>query len=595
MRGIAGLWSPDGVDLELATAFRTAVGGAQLARPAAGLLLAAGDGSLVAEADGAAVVADADLLLDGATHDPAAAILAAHRAADPGQLEGSFAYSCWSETAGLELAVDPFRTRPLVYARLGDTLCFASRTEVLRALPGIDTGLDLAALVDYLSFAVIPAPRTFFRGIRKLRAAHRLVCRARVGEPERYWQLRYREDGGGSREALAVELRERLTAAVARHRGTGDRVGCFLSGGLDSSTVVGLAAACGPCDAFTIGFDEARYDERTYARISAARYGANLHEQVVTPEDLAASIEAVVTAFDEPFGNSSAIAVYQCARFAKEAGMETLLAGDGGDELFAGNERYGTDYLFQRYHGLPGPARSVLALLAASDGFCSLPAVGKVGRYVRRARLPNPDRLLSYGLYADRHLGDLLQPELLAEVERHRAVATARELYAEGEAESELGRLLLFDHQLTLADNDLRKVTEGCGVAGVKVRYPMLDRGVVELAGQVPAAWLLAGGKLRTFYKEAMADFLPQEVLSKSKHGFGLPFASWLRTDARLREQVGDLLESDTSPLARWIRPSFLTHLHQAHLNESEPYYADLLWPFLTLSIWLARTVGTLS
>jgi len=535
------------------------------------------------------VLADADLLLDGASHDPATTILAAHRAADPASLDGSFAYACWSETGGLELAVDLFRTRPLVYARLGDTLCFASRTEPLRALPGVDTGIDLAALVDYLSFAVIPAPRTFFRGIRKLRAAHRLVCRDRVGEPERYWQLRYREDGGGSREALAAELRERLASAVTRHRGPGDGVGCFLSGGLDSSTVVGLAAASGPCDAFTIGFDEARYDERAYARISAGRYGARLHERVVTPGDLADSLERVVRAFDEPFGNSSAIAVYQCARFAREAGMDTLLAGDGGDELFAGNERYGTDYLFQRYHRLFGPLRGVLALLAASDGFCGLPAVGKVGRYVRRARLPNPDRLLSYGLYADRHLGDVLQPELLAEVEGHHAVATARELYAEGEAESEVGRLLLFDHQLTLADNDLRKVTEGCGAAGVQVRYPMLDRGVVELAGRIPAEWLLEKGKLRTFYKEAMADFLPQEVLTKSKHGFGLPFASWLRTDTRLREQVGDLLESDTSPLAEWIRPSFLSRLYQAHLQESEPYYADLLWPFLSLAVWTER------
>lgn len=586
MKGIAGLWSPGQIAPELAAALRAAVGDARLAKPFPGLLLAAGDGCLLAEADGAAVVADADLLLDGPTHDPAAAILAAHRLADPARLDGSFAYACWSQATGLELAVDLFRTRPLVYARLGDTLCFASRTEPLRALPGVDTGIDPKALVDYLSFAVIPAPRTFFRGICKLRAAHHLVCRDRVGEPDRYWQLRYREDGGGSRDALAADLRERLASAVARHRGSGDGVGCFLSGGLDSSTVVGLAAQRGPCDAFSIGFNEARYDERAYARISARRFGARHHERVVTPDDLADSIETVVTAFDEPFGNSSAIAVYQCARFAREAGMTTLLAGDGGDELFAGNERYGTDYVFQRYHRLPAVVRASLTPLA-SPAFCSLPVVGKAGRYVRRARLPNPDRLLSYGLYADRHLDAVLQPELLAEVGDHRAVATAREIYGGGESESELGRLLLFDHQLTLADNDLRKVTESCRVAGINVRYPMLDRGVVELAGRLPAGWLLEGGQLRTFYKEAMKDLLPHEVLTKSKHGFGLPFASWLRTDTRLRSLVGDLLESETSPLAEWVRPSFLAHLHQAHLGESEPYYADLLWPFLALAVWL--------
>jgi len=585
MRGIAGLWFPDGVDLELAAAFRSAVGGARLARPAAGLLLAAGDGCLFAEADGAAVVADADLLLDDATHDPAVAILEAHRTADPGRLGGSFTYACWSQAGGLELVVDLFRTRPLVYAFLGDGIAFASSADVLRRLPGVDTGVDFEALVDYLSFAVIPAPRTFFRGIRKLRGAHRLVCRDYLGEPERYWHLVYRARGGASREAMAAELRDRLALSVTRHRGADDGVGCFLSGGLDSSTVVGLAAQCGPCDAFSIGFEEKRYDERAYARISANRFGARHHERVVTPDDLADSIEAVVAAFDEPFGNSSAIAVYQCALLARETGMATLLAGDGGDELFAGNERYGTDYVFQLYQRLPWLVRGLLAPLSAS-GFCHLPVVGKVGRYVRRARLHNPDRLLSYGLYVDRHLDAVLQPELLAEVRGHRAVATAQEIYSDGQAESELGRLLLFDHQLTLADNDLRKVTESCRGAGINVRYPMLDRSVVELAGEVPSEWLLTGGKLRTFYKDAMADLLPTEVLTKEKHGFGLPFAAWLRTDGALRERVGDLLESDTSPLAPWIRPAFLHRLHRAHMSESEPYYADLLWPFLALAIW---------
>jgi len=351
--------------------------------------------------------------------------------------------------------------------------------------------------------------------------------------------------------------------------------------------VVGLATQSGPCDAFTIGFDEARYDERAYARISARHFGAHLHERVVTPEDLADSIEVVATAFDEPFGNSSAIAVYQCARFAKEAGMSTLLAGDGGDELFAGNERYGTDALFQRYHALPAPLRAMLAPFAGSDLFCGLPVAGKVGRYVRRARLPNPDRLLSYGLYADRHLDEVLQPELLAEVRDHRAAGTARELYAEGQAESELGRLLLFDHQLTLADNDLRKVTEGCGAAGVNVRYPMLDRGVVELAGRIPVGWLLEKGKLRTLYKKAMADFLPQEVLTKSKHGFGLPFAAWLRTEAQLRDLVIATLVSDTSSLTEWVQPRFLRRLYEAHQAETDPYFADLLWPFLALMVWV--------
>jgi len=168
-----------------------------------------------------------------------------------------------------------------------------------------------------------------------------------------------------------------------------------------------------------------------------------------------------------------------------------------------------------------------------------------------------------------------------------RAVDVARAIYAEGDASSELGRLLLLDHQLTLSDNDLRKVEETTALAGIRVRYPMLDPGVAELAAQVRTRDLLRGTRLRAFYKEALGDVLPRAVIDKPKHGFGLPFASWLRSERVLREMVAELLESEDSPLAPYVRPAFLNRLHHAHLNETEPYYADLLWPFLTLSIWL--------
>jgi asparagine synthase (glutamine-hydrolysing) len=593
MRGIAGLWAPEVIAPDLVAAFRAAVGKSRVVHPGPGFLLAAGEGAMVAEADGVVAAATADLLPppSNGAGDAMTMIVRAYAKGDPGLLQGHFAYACWSVRDGLELAVDRFRTRPLVYARIGDGIVFASRIDCLCQLPGVSAALDVNGLVDYLSFTVIPAPRTIFRDIRKLRAAHRIVCRDRVGEARRYWSLSYRAARGRTREEFASDLRGRLGESVGRclSSDTG-HVGCFLSGGLDSSTVVGFAAQRGECDAFSIGFNEARYDERPYADLVAGHFGARHHVRVVTPQDLAGSLERVVLGFDEPFGNSSAIAVYQCARLAKESGVEILLAGDGGDEIFAGNERYRTDFLFQQYERLPAPLRRVLLEpLAESDWFCGLPAVGKLGRYVRRARISNPDRVLSYGLYVDRNLDRVLQPDILAEVAGHRAASTARQLFMEGDGDSDLGRLLLFDHQLTLADNDLRKVTESCQLAGVTVRYPMLDQRVVELAGQIPASWLLAGGKLRAFYKESMADFLPRTVLQKRKHGFGLPFASWLRADAWLKQMVGDYLASSGTPLNSYVRSEFLFKLRDAHLAETEPYYADLLWPFLVLAIWLAN------
>jgi asparagine synthase (glutamine-hydrolysing) len=600
VRGIAGLLSTaSDIAPGLAEAFATAVGaGATLLRPARHVVLGAGTGADSHVADGRSAVSAGEVVAPpgGPAVATAAQVVIAAASGDKSPAEalcGSFAYAMWDDRRQeLELAVDRFRFSPLVYARFGDVLAFASDLRLLRALPGFDGEIDPIAMVEYLNLAVIPAPRTFFRGARKLRAAHRLRFR-RGAEPviEPYWRLHYRDDAGVPAATLAVQLREGLAESVRRHAAAtdGTRVGAFLSGGLDSSTVIAYLAALGPCDAFSIGFEDERYNEIDYARLVAHHFGARHHEYFVTPEDLADSLETVVCHFDEPFGNSSVIPTYFCARMAREAGIDLLLAGDGGDELFAGNERYATDHLFQMYGRVPAfLRRGLLEPLLSNDLSCTLPGIGKVGRYIRRARQPNPDRILSYGLFVDGHRAEVFQSDFLAAIRDYRAVDAARAIYAEGDAAGELGRLLLFDHQLTLADNDLRKVGEATELAGVRVRYPMLDRQIAELAGRVPAHTLMRGTRLRAFYKEALVEVLPKAVIDKQKHGFGLPFANWLRTDPSLRDRVAASLESDNSPLAPYVRPAFLRHLHRAHLDETEPYYAELLWPFLALSIWLA-------
>jgi len=600
VRGIGGLFATSGdIPPGLVEAFSSAVGvGTTLLRPAPEVVLGAGIGADSHVANGRSAVSTGEVVAPpGGRTVPAVAqavVEAASGDKSPAEaLCGGFAYAVWDQARQeLELAVDRFRFSPLVYARLGAVLAFASDLRLLRALPGFDSEIDPAAMVEYLNLAVVPAPRTFFRGARKLRAAHRLRCRIGA-EPatEAYWRLRYRDDARVPVATLTAQLREYLADSVRRHSSVanGTRVGAFLSGGLDSSTVVAYLAELGQCDAFSIGFADERYNEIDYARLVARHFGVRHHEYFVTPADLADSLEKVVRHFDEPFGNSSAIPTYFCAHLAREAGIDLLLAGDGGDEVFAGNERYATDQLFQIYGRVPAfLRRGLLEPLLANDLCCALPGVGKVGRYIRRARQPNPDRILSYGLFVDGHRAEVFQPDFLAVIRDYRAVDAARAIYAEGEAASELGRLLLFDHQLTLADNDLRKVAEATNLAGVRVRYPMLDPQVVALAGEVPASGLLRGTQLRAFYKQALGEILPRAVIDKQKHGFGLPFASWLRNEQTLRERVAELLESDDTPLAPYVRPAFLSHLHRAHLNETEPYYAELLWPFLALTIWLS-------
>src|SRR5262245_557123 len=291
-------------------------------------------------------------------------------------LRGDFAIAIWDgRDESLHLACDPFRIQPLFYYLDAQKLVFGSRMRMVTNHPRpMRLEIDPDSLVDVLTGSVIPTPHTVYREVKKLPPGTALVYRSGTITLRPYWSMRFEPDDKNGVRSLARILRERLADAVSCRLQTdhdGNAFGAFLSGGIDSSTVSGLLTriAGHPIQTFSIGFGEQRFNEIDYARIAAQAFGANHHEYFVQPSDVLTAIPVLLEAFDEPFANASAIPTYYCAKLARENGVDVLYAGDGGDELFAGNERYAFQRLLDYYHQVPAwirdpvlvPALSVLA------------------------------------------------------------------------------------------------------------------------------------------------------------------------------------------------------------------------------------------
>jgi len=514
-------------------------------------------------------------------------------------VRGEAVFAIWDERTGdLHLLTDRFRLHSLYYSDRDDQFVFASRIGALFAssIP-LRATLRPEAIVDAVGTSIIPTPHTAFHDVYKVPPGHRLTHRGGKTTLTPYWRIDFRHPRRSSESVLAKELRARFAEAIARRvrvDGDPDRLGAFLSGGVDSSTVTGVLqqVAARRMKAFSIGFGEARYNEISFARIAAGALGAEHHEYFVVPPDVSAALPAILASFDEPYANASAIPTYFCAKLAKEHGVDVLFAGDGGDELFAGNERYATQRLFEYYTRLPGwlgrgviePTVSGLADLFKLDLFV------KGRKYIRRAQIPPAKRLTSYDFFRIVPLDGFLTPEFFQQVRGDYEPGSALEaLHAQAPGPTELDRQLYLDLHLTISDNDLVKVTRMTEAAGVTVRFPFLDRELAEFAMAVPASMKMRGRQLRTFFKRAYADILPPEVRSKSKHGFGLPIAEWLKTDPRLAEIMRDAILSPRSVARGYFRKEALADLLQRHSADPTGFYGTTLWNLVILELWLRR------
>jgi asparagine synthase (glutamine-hydrolysing) len=501
-------------------------------------------------------------------------------------LSGSFALAILGADRGEALlAVDRMGIQSLFYEPVGGKLAFASSLEAINGFPGAHGEVSRQAIYDYVYFHMVPGPATVYARRRRLLPGTYLQWRNGGFEIAPYWQMQYEERERRSFSELQQEFRALIRKSVsdAVHDGA---TGCFLSGGTDSSTIAGMVGEVtgAPARTYSIGFAVPGYDEMHFARVAARHFGTVQREYYVQPEDVVSAIPRIAAAHDQPFGNSSAVPAYYCAKLAREDGVDTLLAGDGGDELFGGNARYATQYLYSLYSELPPAVRKlaigpVISLLPRSG------VTGKVHRYVATACKPMPARYDNYNLVERLGPADIFKPSFLNAIRQDLPALEAAQAYEATAARSLINRMLAFDLKYTLADNDLPKVIRSCELAGVQPQFPLLGDEVVAFSARLPPELKLRRTRLRYFFKEALRDFLPEEIITKTKHGFGLPFGRWFQSHPPLRQialdSLADLRKRDI------VRPGFIDDLIGIHMKSHAGYYGTMVWVLMMLEQWM--------
>jgi len=392
-------------------------------------------------------------------------------------------------------------------------------------------------------------------------------------------------DKAAAAEELKLRLRQAVQANLVGEEA--GRIGAFLSGGLDSSSVVGMAAGLlpEPLPTFTIGFPVEGFDEAHYAEIAGKHFGTKHQIYYLQPQDVVDVLLKAVKIYDEPFANSSLVPAYHCARLAREAGIDMMLAGDGGDELFAGNKRYAADAIFDHYARLPAALRKVLLEPLAAVPFArNLGPLGKALRYVGHASQSVPSRMAE-NLFQTLPPHKVLNASALADIDLDAPRVLADSIYNASPDASKVQRMMQLDLHLTLADTDLRKVVRMCELAGVRTRFPFLDDALAEFSARLSENLLMEDGELRKFYKDAMRGFLPDEIISKQKHGFGLPYTAFMNSHAPLRDLVCDSLSNLKS--RAYFRADFLDGLIDRARMGKLSGHETVAWDLIVLELWL--------
>ena len=506
-------------------------------------------------------------------------------------LTGDFALALLdAETGQALLAIDRIGIRNLIWQHSGDSLIFASTADALAAHPGVRREIDHQGIYNYVYFHMIPGPGTAFRDQTRLPPGSALHFRSGRVSTAPYWAMRFDEDGPENVARFKPPFLAAMRDGIATAADFGP-CGAFLSGGTDSSTVAGvLGGVTGkPARTYSIGFDAEGFDEMEYARLASRHFKTEHHEYYVTPDDVVQAVPMIADVYDQPFGNASAIPTYFCARLAKQDGITRLLGGDGGDELFGGNARYAKQYQLSLYENIPAALRRGLleAAIFKLPGGERLPLIRKARSYIEQASLPMPARYETYNLLERLGAANVFSADFLASIDPAHPHALMKETYDAAHAGSLINRMLALDIKFTLADNDLPKVTRMCELAGVDIAYPLLSEPVVDFSATLPPALKLKGTKLRYFFKEALRDFLPNEIITKQKHGFGLPVGTWLQSHAPLRELAGDSLQRLKA--RNIIRADFIDSLFSDRMKSHAGYYGTMVWILMMMELWFEK------
>ncbi|MGA2706441.1 MAG: asparagine synthase (glutamine-hydrolyzing) [Isosphaeraceae bacterium] len=516
------------------------------------------------------------------------------------RFRGMFAFAIWDQKRRLLfLARDRVGKKPLFYARADGQFVFASELQALLQHPGVRCGRepDPAALDEYLTYGYIPAPGTAFRNVFKLPPAHFLTLElpeeegVGAAEPkvEPYWRLEYTPKLDLDEDEAAEGLLEVLTEAVRLRLIADVPLGALLSGGVDSSVVVALMSRLSdrPVKTFSIGFDEKAFNELPYARLVARRYGTDHHELIVRARALDV-LPTLVRHYGEPFADSSAVPSYHVAQLTRRH-VTVALNGDGGDECFAGYERYLGSGLAERYQRIPRPVRvgMIEPLAALIPG--TLPRRNRLSqakRFLQVAAQPLARRYLRWVTYfTPEQKQGLYTPEFRARLGEREAGAWLLRQFADVRREgcNHLDALLATDVRSYLPYDLLVKMDIATMASSLEARSPFLDHQVMEFAARLPARYKLRGTTLKYLLKKVARKLLPAEILDRRKMGFGMPVGNWMRGE--LRPLLDDVLLSPRALARGYFRPEAVRQLVKE--NAQGPHdHSNQLWALLWLELW---------
>ncbi len=511
------------------------------------------------------------------------------------KLRGMFAFAIWdARCRRLVLARDRVGIKPLFYTQLGGQLVWASEIKALLCHPELKRTLRPAAVNHYLTYLYVPAPLTMFDGIEELRAGHVLVAEAGEITVRPYWQLRYDVDPSMSLDEATEGLRAQLDEAVRIRLISEVPLGAFLSGGIDSGTVVALMArhSDAPVRTFSIGYASGgdAFDERAFARELAERYGTAHREFEMAP-DLVDVLPRLVESFDQPFADSTAIPTWYLSQLTREH-VTVALSGLGGDELAAGYERHRGALLAERLGWMPQWSRRLMTALADS---VPEPRSGSqwVARGKRFARLATtqPFDARYFGMLEQHSLSlrrALLSPEIAEQIDLDEP-RTHFQSYADLVDDADpLNRALFADLKLYLP-GDLLPLTDRMSMAhSLEVRVPFLDHELLEFVARIPPAYKLRRGTRKFILRRAARDLLPASFFSRRKMGFSAPLAVWFRQE--LREFVEDTLAPQTLRDAGVFRPEAVRRMLDDHYAR-RVNYDNQIWALLFFTAWHARVL----
>ena len=512
----------------------------------------------------------------------------------PKHLRGMFAFAIWDERTGeLFLARDRVGKKPLLYSNTNGAFVFGSEFAALLKHPSVGREVDREAIHNYLTFMCVPAPLTAYRDIRKLEPGHSLRL-TRDGEiiTERYWQpdfarkAKLTEEEAGERvmEALRDAVRVRLMSEVP--------LGAFLSGGIDSSTVVALMSevSATPVKTFSIGFEEQDFSELHHARRVAEHVGAEHHEFIVRPDAMEV-LPTLIEHYGEPYADSSAIPTYYVARETRRH-VTVALNGDGGDEGFAGYERYAAMRLSERYRKLPGLLREgfikqAVGLLPSSE--LKRSRVRDLKRFLRAASLPPVERYLRWVSVLDKQAKThLYTDDFLRETAADDPARWLAPWFARANGAGVVDAALLADTMTYLPNDLLVKVDIASMAVSLEARSPFLDHHVIELAASLPEGLKLRGLTTKYLLKKTLTKLLPSENLKRGKMGFGVPVGHWFRGDMQgfLREN----LLSEKASRRGYFKPEAVSRMVEEHTRGGRDH-THQLWTLLMLELWFKRFI----